>query len=241
MGNGQLKPAYNVQISTEDEVITNYTMHQTTADTTTYKEHMDTHNQMYGSYPEEGVADAGYGSEENYTYCKEKQITPYIKYNYFHKEQKKSWRNDPFKSSNFHYNKEQDCYYCPMGQPMRRAYVTHPRTKTGFEQELVHYRAVRCDGCPLRGSCHSSKKERVIQVNHRLNVLKWEARDLLLSERGLEHRSKRPCDVEQTFGNLKWNKKFKRFLLRGLAKVEIEFGLLALSHNIAKLAVKLAQ
>ncbi len=241
MGNGQLKPAYNVQISSEEGIITNYTMHQTPGDTTTYIEHTETHKEMYGEYPEESIADAGYGSEENYEYAESKGITPYIKYNYFHKEQKKSWKNDPFKSCNFYYDKEQDCYYCPMGQPMRKIYVSHPKTKTGYTQEVTHYRAVRCDGCPLRCSCHKSKNDRVIQVNHRLNELKAKARDLLLSERGLEQRSQRPADVEQTFGNLKWNKKFKRFLLRGIEKVEIEFGLLALAHNISKLATQTAK
>ena len=238
MGNGQLKPAYNVQISSEDGIITNYTMHQTPADTTTYKEHTETFRDMYGHYPEESIADAGYGSEENYEYVNEKGITPYIKYNYFHKEQKKSWKNDPFKSCNFYYNQDQDCYYCPMGQAMGKVYVTHPKTKTGYIQELTHYQAVRCEGCPMRGVCHKAKGDRVIQVNHRLNELKAKARELLLSQQGLLHRSQRPADVEQTFGNLKWNKKFKRFLLRGIKKVEIEFGLLALSHNLSKLALK---
>lgn len=240
MGNGQLKPAYNVQISSEEGIITNYTMHQTPADTTTYKEHTETFNDMYGQYPEESIADAGYGSEENYEYIHQKGITPYIKYNYFHKEQNKSWKNDPFKSCNFYYNQDQDCYYCPMGQVMSKVYVTHLKTKTGYVQELTHYRAIRCEGCPVRGMCHKAKGERVIQVNHRLNELKAKARELLLSEQGLLHRSQRPADVEQTFGNLKWNKKFKRFLLRGIKKVEIEFGLLALSHNISKLAIKTA-
>lgn len=78
----------------------------------------------------------------------------------------------------------------------------------------------------------------MIQVNHRLNELKAKARDLLMSPKGLEHRNQRPADVEQTFGNLKWNKKFKRFLLRGIEKVEIEFGLFAIAHNLSKLALK---
>ena len=238
MGNGQLKPAFNVQISTEDKIITNYSMHQTTADTTTYKDHTEKFNNMYGHYPKESIADAGYGSEENYLYAQEKGITPYIKYNYFHKEQKKNWKNDPFKSCNFFYNPQQDCYYCPMGQQMRKIYVSHPKTKTGFKQEISHYEAIRCDGCPLRSSCHKSQNNRVIQINHRLNELKANARKLLHSEKGLEHRSQRPADVEQVFGNLKWNKKFKRFLLRGIEKVEIEFGLLALAHNLSKLAIK---
>lgn len=239
MGNGQLKPAYNTQISSEDGIITNYTMHQTPTDTTTYKEHTDEFCSMYGHYPKESIADAGYGSEENYEYAQSKEITPYIKYNYFHKEQKRSWKNDPFNSANFYYNKERDCYYCPMGQPMNRQYDIKRKTKTGFVQTITLYRAVRCCGCPLRGSCHSGSSERVIQVNHNLNLHRAKARELLTSEKGLVHPSQRPADVEQTFGNLKWNKGFKRFLLRGIEKVEIEFGLVAIAHNLSKLTPKM--
>lgn len=238
MGNGQLKPAYNTQISSENGIITNYTIHQTPTDTTTYEQHTEEFNKMYGHYPDESIADAGYGSEENYEYAERNDIKAFIKYNYFHKEQSKRWKNDPFRSSNFYYNKQRDCYYCPMGQPMSRQYNIHRKTKTGFVQTITLYKAIRCIGCPLRGCCHDGKGERVIQVNHRLNELKAQARQLLTSDVGLQHRSQRPADVEQTFGNLKWNKQFKRFLLRGLQKVEIEFGLLSIAHNLSKLALK---
>lgn len=241
MLNGQLKPAYNTQISTEEGFVTNYSVHQTTADTTTYIDHMNSFNELHNRYPKESIADAGFGSEENYLFAKEKGITPFIKYNYFHKEQTKKWRNDPFKSSNFHYNKGKDCCYCPMGQQMDKIGEKTTKTKAGFIQTASLYAAKRCTDCPLRCLCHDAKGERVVQINHRLRDLKHWARELLTSEAGLKHRSQRPADVEQTFGNLKSNKGFKRFLLRGLEKVEIEFGLLCISHNLAKYAVSLAK
>lgn len=71
MRNKQLKPAYNVQISTNDQFITNYSLHQTTSDTTTYIEHLEQYKSLYGLYPKESIADAGYGSEENYLYAQE--------------------------------------------------------------------------------------------------------------------------------------------------------------------------
>lgn len=241
MGNGQLKPAFNTQISTEDGFITNYTVHQTTTDTTTYQEHMDSFKELHGQYPKESIADAGYGSEENYLFAKENDITPFIKYNYFHKEQSKKWKNDPFRSNNFHYNKDKDCCYCPMGQQMEKIGEKTTKTKTGFIQKASLYQAKRCTDCPLRCLCHDAKEERIIQINHRLRSLKSWAKELLTSEQGLKHRSQRPADVEQTFGNLKANKNFKRFLLRGLEKVEIEFGLLSIAHNLAKLSVNMAK
>ena len=142
--------------------------------------------------------------------------------------------NNPFKSSNLYYNPDKDCLYCPMGQEMQKRYDTQLKTATGFIQTVRMYQAQSCQGCPLRGQCHQGKGNRKIQLNHRLKKIKEMERDKLMSEEGLKHRSKRPCDVEAVFGNLKNNKGFKRFMLRGIEKVEIEAGLLAIAHNIAK-------
>ena len=65
---------------------------------------------------------------------------------------------------------------------------------------------------------------------------KQQARERLLSPEGIKHRKKRPCDTEPVFGNLKYNKKFKRFNLRGMQKVQIEVGLLAIANNLMKVA-----
>jgi len=137
---------------------------------------------------------------------------------------------------NLFYNKEQDCFYCPMGQQMKKIASYKKKTDTGFEQEYSRYQAKNCESCPLRGVCHKGKDNRIIDVNHELIRLKKKAKELLLSEQGVKHRNQRPADVEPVFGNIKQNKNFKRFLLRGTDKVEIEMGLIALAHNLAKIA-----
>ena len=76
----------------------------------------------------------------------------------------------------------------------------------------------------------------MIGVNHNLNNYKAIIRERLNSERGRKYRSQRPVDVEAVFGMIKGNKNYRKLLLRGLRKVEIEVGLLALAHNLAKLA-----
>ena len=73
-------------------------------------------------------------------------------------------------------------------------------------------------------------------VNHRLSRLKAKARELLLSEEGIRKRKQRAIDVEPVFGQLKQNRNFKRFRFRGLPKVDVEIGLAAMAHNIAKMA-----
>lgn len=161
--------------------------------------------------------------------------TPCVKHNAFDRNQNKTIRNKkPFSPDKLHYNKEKDCFICPMGQHMQNIGTLSRKTTTGFTQTISRYPARNCEGCPLRGVCHEGKGNRVIQVNHNLNKLKQKADELLLSPEGIAHRKKRCCDVEPVFGNIKNNHGFKRFMLRGIKKVEVETGLLAMAHNLRK-------
>jgi transposase len=236
MGNGQLKPAYNVQISTSDQMIAHYGIHQNPTDTLTLKTHLETFQQELGVKPKELVADAGYGSEDNYDYLASNQIEAYVKDNYFDKTQhKKELAKGNFHPDNLHYNNDLNCYYCPMGQPMKFIGNKVETTKSGYQRRLSCYQACNCNGCPIRGACQKSKNNRIIEVSHHLIELRKRARELLNSEKGIAHRKKRPVDVEPVFGMIKQNRGFRRFLLKGIEKVTIEFGLVALAHNMMKL------
>ena len=232
MKNGQLKPGYNLQISTNNQFILNYSHHQNPTDTTTLEPHIEEFKSIYNQSPEVIIADAGYGSEENYTFMENNRIEAYVKYNYFDKEAN---RRKSTLCENLYYNSLQDTLYCPMGQKMSLVATKKRVTENGFEQIISVYQAINCSGCPLRGSCHKSNGNKKIEINHNLKRLKTKAHDLLNSEKGLCYRKKRGADVEPVFGNIKWNKGFKRFLLKGLVKTEIETGLLAIAHNLQKL------
>lgn len=237
MKNGQLKPAYNLQLSTENNFITNFSIHQRPGDTATYKEHLGSFHQKYGHYPHQAIADAGYGSLENYEFLDKNQIESYVKYNYFHKEQSKKFKSDISKIDNLFYNADQDFYICPMGQKMYPTSEDKKRkSDLGHEYEVTIYQAINCTGCPLRGACHKQQGARKIEVNKQLVEYKRQSRENLLSEKGRKLRGRRCTEVEQTFGQIKWNKKFNRFLLRGVPKVSIEIGILAIVHNLQKLA-----
>ncbi|HFK5586724.1 TPA: IS1182 family transposase [Elizabethkingia anophelis] len=238
MKNGQLKPAYNPQISTENQFITHVSIHQKPSDTTTLEPHLDGFEKAYGKQSKEVVTDAGYGSEENYEMLENKNITAYVKYNYFHAEQKKKMKDNPFQVQNLFYNQEQDFYVCTMGQRMENAGTAKRTSNNGYQSQITYYLAKNCNNCSLRGRCHSAKGNRRIEVNHRLNELKERARNLLTAEQGLKHRSKRPVEVEAVFGQLKSNNKFNRFSFKGLDKVELEFLLMAIGHNFRKMATK---
>jgi transposase len=237
MKNGQLKAAYNVQVSTSNQYIVNYTIHPNPTDTTTLESHIAQHEQSFNHAPKVVTADAGYGSEENYSLLESKAITAYVKYGLFDKEQNEHYYNkQPFKADKLFYNKQKDCYICPMGQTMNNIGAVTRKTSTGFEQTLKRYQAKNCATCPLNGACHKSKGNRIIEVNENLQKHKAIAYELLNSEQGIEHRKKRCYDVEPVFGNIKQNHAFKRFMLRGKQKVAIEWGLLSIAQNIRKRA-----
>lgn len=237
MRNGQLKPAYNVQISTSNQFIVNYSLHANPTDTNTLAGHLEQHEKSFGSSLKSITADAGYGSEENYTLLEEKQIAAYVKYGLFDKLQNKSFnKKHPFSADKLHYNPQGDHYICPMGQKMQYVGNKISKTATGFTQIARMYKARNCGKCPLNGACHKSKGDRIIQINVNLQRQKQQSDELLKSEEGIQKRKKRCFDVEPVFGNIKYNHNFRRFMLRGKQKVEIEWGLIAIAQNIRKKA-----
>ena len=77
-------------------------------------------------------------------------------------------------------------------------------------------------------------------MNHKANSYREIARELLNSKEGLQHRSNRPIEPEAVFGNIKFNHGFKRFRLKSNAKASVEWGLVAIAHNLRKyIAAKL--
>lgn len=187
------------------------------------------------------MADAGYGSEQNYKFMEENDIEAFVKYNYFHKEQKKKFKNNPFHADNLYYNTEKDYFVCPMGQKMNKIGEFVRKSDLGFQSQISVYKAQRCEGCPLRGLCHKAQENRKIEVNHKLRSYKAKARERLLSEEGIKLRGQRSIEPEAVFGQLKSNNNFNRLRLRGLRKVEIDLGLASIGHNLRKMAQKIAK
>jgi hypothetical protein len=107
------------------------------------------------------------------------------------------------------------------------------KTDDGYIRTLDKYQAKNCANCPLNGICHKSKGNRIIEVSHRGNELKKQALDNLISETGIYYRKKRCIDPEPVFGNIKHNKNFKRYILRGLQKVYVKTGLSQLKEKIS--------
>lgn len=241
MKNGQLKPAYNVQIATQEQFITNLGIYQRAGDTATLPSFLEGFEESYNKQSKIVVADAGYGSEQNYQVMEDNHIEAYVKYNYFHKEQKRAWKKNAFAVQNLFYNKDKDFFICPMGQKLTNTGTKKSKSELGYISTLTRYQAQNCNGCSLRGLCHKSKTNRIIEVNYKLNEYKKKARQRLLSEQGIYHRGRRCIEPEAVFAQIKHNNQFTRFRLRGLKKVNIEFTLVAIAHNLRKWTKKLSK
>lgn len=242
MNNGQPKPGYNLQISAENQFITDFALFPNPADTLTLIPFFNSFLDRYGHLPSVAVADSGYGSEENYRFMEEAGMEAYVKYNRFHLEQRPRYKPNPFHHDNFHYNADEDYYVCPMGQHMTRIGTAHSKTASGYRSENARYRAQNCKGCPLRCMCYKAKGDRrIIEVNHRLNKYKKKARELLTSEDGLKHRGRRCIEPEAVFGQMKFNMAYRRFRHFGKDKVTMDFAFFAIAFNIKKMCSKIAK
>jgi transposase len=238
-----LKPAYtilaqgNLQLGTENQFVVGLSVHQRPGDTGCMVPHMEGVKARLGRLPEKVVADAGYGSEENYVYLEERGVEGFVKYNTFHQEQKKRSRKTRFLAEQFPYNEEKDEFICPDGRRMLYRETSRYRTENNYLKEVRIYECEGCAGCRLRAECTRSKENRRIRVSFVLQELRAKARDRLLSEEGLALRSRRPVEAESVFGRLKQNWQFRRLMLRGLRKVETELSLLCIAHNLSKMTV----
>lgn len=243
MGNGQLKAAYNVQAGTEGQFIIDCTCHQRPADTACAIGHLEHAERTIGWLPGEIVADAGYGSEQNYRWLDGRGATAYVKHNELFRESKNGkWREDPMRPANWKYDDVLDALECPDGRALRFRHLSHRKTDLGYVSETRVYRCGSCAGCALRDSCFRPKDPgavKTVAVNPTLRRFKKRASFLLNTERGTKLRKQRSVDVETIFGDIKRNWHFERFLLRGLEKADHEFRLVAMGHDLRKLALAL--
>ncbi|QKS48779.1 IS1182 family transposase (plasmid) [Paenibacillus cellulosilyticus] len=234
MRNGQLKPGYNVQVGTENQFIVGYSLHQRPTDTRCLKPHLEKVKVTLGKLPRTIIADAGYGSEENYAYLENENLEALVKYSTYHKEKSKSWQKDISKVDNWQYDEVQDTWTCAAGRTLLFRYESKGKTESGFEIRKRHYRSESCEGCPLRADCTKAQGDREISISPAYKRYKEQAREKLRSEEGYALSVRRMIEPESVFGQIKNNRGFRRFLLRGLKKVSLEVGWLSLAHNLLK-------
>jgi len=234
MKNDELRAGYNVQLSSENQFVTNITVSQNASDTATFPEHFEKIVERGEKYiPQNNIADAAYGSEENYTILEKHKVGNYLKYTSFYQDTKGGNKN-PFHRDHFKYNQQEDFYICPQGSELH--FITEEKRKTvcGFETTVKIYQATNCQSCKFKEKC-TKGENRTVQRNENLEKFKKEAYENLTSEKGKELRIQRNIDVEPIFGDIKENAGYRRFRLRTKEKVEAEVAYLCIAHNVRKI------
>jgi transposase len=236
MKNDEILPAYNVLIGTEDQFITNYSVHQKTNDAACFKEHIEQLEVHTGQLPQNMVADSIFGTEENSELLAYKGIDNYMKFPLYRKEQTRKYKNNPYSKDNFSYDQQSDTYTCPNNKQLSFKHIRKDKNRNGYISHSRLYECEDCSGCPFADKCKKSiDNNRTILVNEKLERYKQLMRENLRTEKGDKLRRKRGHEVESCFGDLKMNQGFRRFGLRGKEKVKIEAGILMISHNIRKI------
>ena len=236
MLNGQLKPGYNVQIGVESEYIVAAALYPNPTDTTTLIPFMNRLQKNIGRKYKNIIADAGYASEENYTYLEEHGQNAYIKPADYEVKKKKKFKKNIYRMENMPYNEEGDYFICPNGKKLLYAYESKSKTGNGYETVKSNYICENCTGCSHREKCYKGKYDgRKISFSKTMERQKKEAAERIKTDDGIRLRMNRSIQVEGAFGVIKQDFEFRRFLTRGKTKTETQFFLLAFAFNIQKL------
>ena len=233
MGNDQLLPAYNVQVGVADEYIAVVDVNHYRSDMDCFIPLMDRFRDFYGFYPRYPVADAGYGSYNNYIFCEQKGMEKYMKFPMFKKEtEDKKYREDPFRAVNFPIGQD-GIMRCPNGKAFHLLYRQHVRGNAYGRQEEL-YQCEDCSGCPYAEQCKKTDKNRTVRINQELTSMHREVIENLESIQGALLRMNRSIQAEGTFGIMKNDRWYKRIVRRGINSVRVEVFLVSIGQNLYK-------
>ena len=233
MGNDQLLPAYNVQFAVADEYIAAVDVQQYRNDMDCFVPLMEKFHEQYGFYPHYPVADAGYGSYNNYLYCREHGMGLYMKFPMYKKETKDDkYRNDPFRAVNFKTDEDGNLI-CPNRKKFQFSYRKPVKGNQYGRQEEI-YVCEDCSGCPYAEQCKKGQGNRTVSLNEELTQMHREVLDNLECIHGALLRMNRSIQAEGSFGILKYDRWYKRIVRKGLKSVRLELLLVSIGHNLYK-------
>ena len=222
--------SYNIQLLISSGIITMYGVYQDRSDYYTLIPLLNKYYEYYGEYPKNLVGDSGYGIHVNYKFLREKQIGNYLKF------QQWTGESSGKRPQLFFVDKEGNvtCLNNKQGEIIEFE-GTHQRNKEG---KLFIFKG--CRKCGYSYKCKKKLKRksdnfRKIELIPDYELLKKEARQNLLSPKGIEMRINRSIQAEGAFGQIKENMKYVRIRRRKIDRVSNEIMLMCLGRNIRKL------
>lgn len=195
------------------------------------------------------LADTGFHSAQNLAYLSHEGLDGYVPDCNFRKRDPRflsaprhkgysptdDWEKRQFRRSDFRYFAEGDYFLCPAGQRLERKNSDMTSGDVTYHKYVCSQRA--CSACGLRQRCFRLKDRRERAVFRRSDggdKYSDDMREKIDSAHGRHMYSKRMGIVEPVYGNLRWAKGLSRFSLRGKTKVNGQYLLWCIVHNIEK-------
>ena len=238
MRNGQLKPAYNIQIAVENYFVVHCYVSADRTDYSPLIPVLDMHKDHLGTYPKEVTADSGYSSEKNLLFLEKNRIESYIKLQEHEVMKTRAYKTDIGKYINM--TKVDGGFCCADGRILTydRMEVSHAK---GHQRTYKVYSCKDCSGCDLKSKClykydeeKHQNKNKVLKINEDWDRLKKNSSDNIHSEKGILNRQIRSIQTEGFFGDMKANDGFRQFNHRTSGRVLKEFMLYAFGKNLDK-------
>jgi len=200
------------------------------------------------------TADSNYHSYEALVVCKDEKVDAYIPDIQFrkrdprfadqqrfkegvHGRQRPAAKPSQFSASDFSFDANQQVYLCPQGKEL----TCHARHQTNRYRtyDVYHARVQDCAACPLRSRCLSkpttARRYLSIQVDTQPPNLIDEMKAKIDTDQGKQIYARRLGIVEPVFANICVHKRMHRFTLRTKLKVDVQWRLFALVHNLGKI------
>ena len=178
----------------------------------------------FGSVAEETVADSGYWSGEELAKAEGAHFPVLVNLD---EEQAERELAGPYGSSNFTYNKEEDCYVCPQGKVL-----TYERTRPANKGRV--YRCHSCKACPVREQCSKDKTGRSVERSPFIEArLRQEEKQKDEDKRKLLRL--RMKTVEPVFAVIKEQLGFRRYTFGGLTKARSQWWFLCSLANLIRM------
>lgn len=243
MLNGQLKPAYNLQLGVDSGYISWLTLSPRPTDTMTLIPFLKGLEASLGHRYPVVVADAGYESEENYSFLEDRKMTAVIKPANYEISKTRKYRKDISRKENMPYDPEGDFYTCMNGCKLENCGTKKRKTASGYVREETVYRCDDCLGCPHKSECIRGKNWKIpeeerfksLNVSRKFERQRKECLNRIVSAEGIQLRVNRSIQAEGAFALWKEDQKFRQFLCRGQANVYAESVLMAIAQNIGNL------
>ena len=145
------------------------------------------------------------------------------------------------------YDAETDSYTCINEKKLTTDHIRHSKSRTGYISKKTIYKCEDCSGCPYKAdcikgnNCKTPLEERTKTLQVAKTFLKYRQDNLerILSDEGILFRTNRSIQAEGSFGDLKQDMQFRRYLSKGNSNVLAESILLAMAKNINKLHNKI--